>query len=182
VFFSLVAVQAKGLPHRQLVAEAESIRNQLQHVAGVQKVILIGEQKPKIFAEISYRKLATLGVPPDALLGALANQNLIQPAAQVETSSRLVPLRVTGAFDDLAPEAGGFGIGEVVRRQLARPHLRRQTGEDDVARVVHDALRSGPGEANASGVPGRGREGAAGIAGAGGKSCRMTTVFAAMLC
>jgi len=101
VYFSLVAVQAKGLPHRQLVEEAERIRSQLQHVEGVQKVNLIGEQKPKIFVEISYRKLATLGIGPDALLGALASQNLIQPAAQFETSSRLVPVRVTGAFDDL---------------------------------------------------------------------------------
>lgn len=101
VYFSLVAVQAKGLPQRQLLEEAEAIRSQLQQVEGVQKVTLIGEQKPKIFVEISYRKLATLGVPADALLGALASQNLIQPAAQFETASRLVPIRVTGAFDDL---------------------------------------------------------------------------------
>ena len=137
VFFSLVAVQAKGLPHRQLVAEAESIRNQLQHVAGVQKVILIGEQKPKIFAEISYRKLATLGVPPDALLGALANQNLIQPAAQVETSSRLVPLRVTGAFDDLeAVRATPIAVGGRVIRLPDLAEVRRGY-EDPASYEVH---------------------------------------------
>lgn len=137
VFFSLVAVQAKGLPHRQLVAEAESIRNQLQHVAGVQKVILIGEQKPKIFAEISYRKLATLGVPPDALLGALANQNLIQPAAQVETSSRLVPLRVTGAFDDLeAVRATPIAVGGRVIRLSDLAEVRRGY-EDPASYEVH---------------------------------------------
>ena len=137
VFFSLVAVQAKGLPHRQLVTEAESIRNQLQHVAGVQKVILIGEQKPKIFAEISYRKLATLGVPPDALLGALANQNLIQPAAQVETSSRLVPLRVTGAFDDLeAVRATPIAAGGRVIRLSDLAEVRRGY-EDPASYEVH---------------------------------------------
>ncbi len=137
VFFSLVAVQAKGLPHRQLVAEAEGIRNQLQHVAGVQKVILIGEQKPKIFAEISYRKLATLGVPPDALLGALANQNLIQPAAQVETSSRLVPLRVTGAFDDLeAVRATPIAVGGRVIRLSDLAEVRRGY-EDPASYEVH---------------------------------------------
>lgn len=101
VYFSLIAVQAKGLPHRQLVAETEAMRTQLQHVEGVQKVILIGEQKQRVFVEISYRKLATLGVPVDALLGALASQNLIQPAAEFQTASRLVLIRVTGAFDDL---------------------------------------------------------------------------------
>lgn len=137
VYFSLVAVQAKGLPHRQLVAEAESIRSQLQHIAGVQKVILIGEQKPKIFVEISYQKLAGLGVPPDALLGALANQNLIQPAAQVETGSRLVPLRVTGAFEDLdAVRATPIAVGGRVIRLSDLADVRRGY-EDPASYEVH---------------------------------------------
>jgi len=101
IYFSLIAVQAKGLPHRALVEKAESIRSELQHVEGVRKVSLIGEQRPRITVELSNRKLATLGLGADAVLAALANQNLIQPAAQFETSSRLVPIRVTGAFDDL---------------------------------------------------------------------------------
>ncbi|WP_421852969.1 efflux RND transporter permease subunit [Novosphingobium sp.] len=101
VYFSLIAVQAKGLPHRALIERAEAMRSELQHVEGVKKVALIGEQRPRIYVELSNRKLATLGIGADAVLGALANQNLIQPAAQFETSSRLVPVRVTGGFDDL---------------------------------------------------------------------------------
>jgi multidrug efflux pump subunit AcrB len=101
VYFSLIAVQAKGMPHRTLIERTEAIRSALQQVPGVKKVSLIGEQRPRITVELSNRKLATLGLGADAVLAALANQNLIQPAAQFETGSRLVPVRVTGAFDDL---------------------------------------------------------------------------------
>jgi len=101
VYFSLIAVQAKGIPHRALIERTEAIRSALQQVPGVKKVSLIGEQRPRITVELSNRKLATLGLGADAVLAALANQNLIQPAAQFETGSRLVPVRVTGAFDDL---------------------------------------------------------------------------------
>ncbi len=138
VYFSLIAVQAKGMPHRLLVAEAEAVRTQLQHVEGVQKVILIGEQKPRIFAEISYRKLATLGVPVDALLGALASQNLIQPAAEVQTASRLVPIRVTGAFDDLdAVRATPIAAGGRVFRLSDVAEVRRGTEDPATYEVRH---------------------------------------------
>ncbi len=100
VFFSLVALQAPNLPHRELVAEAERVRGELLHVDGIKKVVLIGEQKPRLFVDISTHRLATLGVSPDAVLAALANQNLLQPAAEVQTKTRSIPLRVSGGFDD----------------------------------------------------------------------------------
>ena len=149
VFFSLIAVQAKGLPHRALIERTEAIRSELQQVKGVKKVILIGEQRPRIYVEISNRKLATLGLGADAVLGALANQNLIQPAAQFETSSRLVPIRVTGAFDDLDAvratpiSAGGrvLHVGDVaeVKRGYEDPptyQVRHQGGEAVMLGVV----------------------------------------------
>ncbi|MBU6393888.1 MAG: efflux RND transporter permease subunit [Sphingomonadales bacterium] len=149
VFFSLIAVQAKGLPHRALIERTEAIRSELQQVKGVKKVVLIGEQRPRIYVEISNRKLATLGLGADAVLGALANQNLIQPAAQFETSSRLVPIRVTGAFDDLdavraTPIAAGgrvLHVGDVaeVKRGYEDPptyQVRHQGGEAVMLGVV----------------------------------------------
>lgn len=143
VYFSLVAVQAKGLPHRQLVEEAEAIRRQLQHVEGVQKVNLIGEQKPKIYVEISYKKLATLGVGPDALLGALASQNLIQPAAQIETSSRLVPIRVTGSFDDVdAVRATPIAVGGRVFRLSDVAEVRRGYEDPPSYQVRHQGAEA----------------------------------------
>lgn len=149
VYFSLIAVQANGLPHRALIQRAEAIRSELQRVDGVKKVALIGEQRPRIYVELSNRKLATLGVGADAVLNALAGQNLIQPAAQFDTSSRLVPIRVTGGFDDLDAvratpiSAGGrvLHIGDIaeVHRGYEDPpsyQVRHQGGEAVMLGVV----------------------------------------------
>lgn len=149
VYFSLIAVQAKGLPHRALIQRAESIRSELQRVEGIKKVALIGEQRQRITIELSNRKLATLGIGADAVLGALASQNLIQPAAQFETSSRLVPVRVTGSFDDLDAvratpiTAAGrvIRVGDIaeVRRGYEDPpsyQVRHQGGEAVMLGVV----------------------------------------------
>ncbi len=62
IYFALYAVQAKGLPHRQLVLRAEDLRQRLLRVPGVEKINILGEQAQKIFVEISYQRLATLGI------------------------------------------------------------------------------------------------------------------------
>lgn len=149
VYFSLIAVQAKDLPHRALIQRAEDIRSELQRLDGVKKVVLIGEQRPRIYVELSNRKLATLGIGADAVLGALANQNLVQPAAQFDTATRLVPIRVTGAFDDLdavraTPIAAGgrvLHLGDLaeVKRGYEDPpsyQVRHQGGEAVMLGVV----------------------------------------------
>jgi multidrug efflux pump subunit AcrB len=62
VTFALYALKAKGEPHRQLVREAETLRQRLLHVPGVKKVNIIGERPERIFVEFSQARLATLGV------------------------------------------------------------------------------------------------------------------------
>ncbi len=53
VTFALYALKAKGEPHRNLVRDAEVLRQRLLHVAGVKKVNIIGEQAERIFVEFS---------------------------------------------------------------------------------------------------------------------------------
>ena len=62
VTFALFALKAKGEPQRQLVRDAEVLRQQLLHVAGVKKVNIIGEQPERIYVSFSNDRLATLGV------------------------------------------------------------------------------------------------------------------------
>ena len=100
-YFALFALQAQGLPHRDLVAEAEMLRARLLRVQGVKKVNIIGEQKQRVFVELSYRRLATLGIGPTAILNALATQNALTPAGEIQTSAQSVQLRLSGAYDDL---------------------------------------------------------------------------------
>jgi multidrug efflux pump subunit AcrB len=101
VTFALYALKAKGEPQRELVRQAETLRQRLLHVAGVKKVNIIGERPERIFVEFSQDRLATLGVAPQAILSALSQQNLLTPAGSVDANGPQVQVRIDGAFDDL---------------------------------------------------------------------------------
>ncbi|MBR7792287.1 efflux RND transporter permease subunit [Undibacterium sp. FT147W] len=101
VTFALLALKAKGEQQRLLVRDAESLRQQLLHVAGVKKVNIIGEQAERIFISFSHDRLATLGVTPQDIFTALNSQNVLTPAGSIETKGPQVFLRVDGAFDNL---------------------------------------------------------------------------------
>jgi len=102
VYFALYAFKAKGVPHRQLVLEAEDLRQRLLRVNGVEKVNILGEQAQRIYVEISYQRLATLGVNAGDLIQALKLQNDVTPSGFVDTTGPRVYLRLDGAFDDVA--------------------------------------------------------------------------------
>src|SRR3954469_17646218 len=51
VTFGLYALKANGEPHRNIVRDAEVLRQRLLHVEGVKKVNIIGEQAERIFVE-----------------------------------------------------------------------------------------------------------------------------------
>ncbi|CAO3305025.1 MULTISPECIES: efflux RND transporter permease subunit [unclassified Pseudomonas] len=102
VTFAVYALKAKGEPQRQLVRDAETLRQQLLHVPGVKKVNIIGEQAERIFVSFSHDRLATLGITPQDIFSALDNQNALSPAGSVETQGPQVVVRVDGAFDQLA--------------------------------------------------------------------------------
>lgn len=101
VTFALFALKAKGEPQRLLVRDAETLRQRLLHVPGVEKVNIIGEQAERIFVSFSHDRLATLGLSPQDIFAALNNQNVLTPAGSVETQGPEVFLRVDGAFDTL---------------------------------------------------------------------------------
>ena len=101
VTFGLYALKAKGEPHRHLVREAEALRQRLLHVPGVKKVNIIGEQAERIFVELSYDRLATLGVSPGDIFAALNSRNVMTPGGSIEAKGPQIFLRLDGAFDDL---------------------------------------------------------------------------------
>jgi multidrug efflux pump subunit AcrB len=101
VTFALYALKAKGEPHRRLVRDAETLRQRLLHVPGVKKVNIIGEQAERIFVEFSYDRLATLGISPRDIFGALNSRNAMTPAGAIEAKGPQVLIRLEGAIDDL---------------------------------------------------------------------------------
>jgi multidrug efflux pump subunit AcrB len=101
VDFTVYALEGHGLPERQLVRVAETIRQRLLHVPGVKKVDIMGERPERVFVEFDYARLATLGVAPADVFAALSKQNAVTPAGSINTSGPQMFLRLDGALDDL---------------------------------------------------------------------------------
>lgn len=101
VTFALFALKAKGEPQRQLVRDAEAMRQQLLHVPGVKKVNIIGEQAERIYIAFSHDRLATMGLSPQDIFNALNNQNALKAAGSIETRGVQIFIRLDGAFDEL---------------------------------------------------------------------------------
>jgi multidrug efflux pump subunit AcrB len=102
VTFALYALKAKGEPQRMLARQAETLRQRLLHVPGVNKINIVGERPERIYVEFAQERLATLGVSPRDIIAALAKQNMITPAGAIETKGQQVVVRLDGAFDDLS--------------------------------------------------------------------------------
>ena len=140
VYFALFALQAPGMPPRELVSRAETIRERLLKVPGVKKVNIVGEQKQRVFIELPSRRLATLGIGADAILNAVTQQNQLQQSGEVQTGAQSIQLRLTGQFDDLdairatpiAAQGRSFRLGDIaeVKRGYEDPptYLVRHQG------------------------------------------------------
>ena len=153
VYFALYALQARGMPHRQLVLRAEEFRQRLLRVPGVEKINILGEQAQKIYVEVSYQRLATLGVTGQQLLAALANQNDVTPAGFVEAAGPRVYLRLDGAIDGLdairnLPVAAGersLKLGDIaeVRRGYEDPRTFEIRNDGEPALMLGLVMKPG---------------------------------------
>ena len=141
VDFAVYAVKAPGLPPRQLTREVEALRQKFLLTPGVKKVEILGERSERIFVDVSYKRLATLGLNAGQILDALSRQNMVTPSGVVETQGPRVEVRIDRGFDnldqirDLTLNAGGHSLrlGDIaeVRRGYEDPptFLIRQNGE-----------------------------------------------------
>jgi multidrug efflux pump len=117
----LYAIRGEGASYAQLKEAAEAFRLRLQRVPDVTKVDLFGDQPQRIFVEFSHAKLATLGVPTQALFDSLAKQNAVSPAGEFQTTGQRMPVRVTGALEGVSAVAetpvhangGTFRLGDI---------------------------------------------------------------------
>lgn len=101
VSFALYALKAKGMPMRDLVRQAEVIRQDLLHVPGVKKINIIGERPERIFVEFSYAKLASLGVSAQDIAAALQRRNTVTPSGSIDTNGPQVFIRLDGAYNSV---------------------------------------------------------------------------------
>lgn len=144
VYVQVHALSAPDATWSELSDLAEMARQSFLSVPGVEKVQLFGEQDQKIHVDISYAKLATLGIPASAIFDALAAQNAVVPSGSVDTPSETVQVRVTGslkgveAVASVPVEADGrtFRLGDIatVSRGVSDPrsYVTRYNGENAI--------------------------------------------------
>jgi len=106
VYSVLYALSAPDLSMPELLGLSERIKRELQRVRGVKKVDILGKQAERVYVEVSSQRLAALGVPPSAILDALARQNLVAPAGSVDGRHDRVQVRVSGALRGAQDVAG----------------------------------------------------------------------------
>jgi len=160
VYGSIYAFTADGFTLSELRDHVERARQEVLRLPDVAKVELVGVQDDRIYIELSSKRLAALGIDPQAIGQALAAQNAIVPPGAVETGQNSVALRVTGQLDsvqaisDLLLRAGGqtFRLGDIARveRGFADPPVTtmRFKGREAIGLAVSmksngDVLRLG---------------------------------------
>ncbi|WP_206664419.1 efflux RND transporter permease subunit [Dankookia rubra] len=148
-----VVIALTGADNAELVRQAERLRLRFLALPGAGKVALFGEEAQRVFVDVSHARLATLAVPPTAIIDALTRHNAIAPAGVAETGSSRIYLRTDAGYDGLAAiravpvESGGrtlrLGALAEVSRGLADPPPASIRHEGRPAVLIGIAKRPG---------------------------------------
>jgi multidrug efflux pump len=101
----LYAITGDGFTLPELKHIAEDVREQLLPVPGVGKVALFGQQDERIEIDVSYRKLAELGLTLPDVMAAVRSENSIVSSGFVDTAHDRIRVRTrpaAGAAETLA--------------------------------------------------------------------------------
>lgn len=101
VYGSVYAITGADYSYEELRAMAEDARRRILAVPRVQKVVLVGAQRERIYVEIALERLAQLGIPPTAITDALSAQDAMMTSGALETASDTVHLRASGVFENI---------------------------------------------------------------------------------
>ncbi|MUV12774.1 efflux RND transporter permease subunit [Noviluteimonas gilva] len=152
-FGNIYALTGKGFDYAVMKDYAERVELELQRISDVGKVELVGLQDEKIWIELSNTKLATLGIPLNAVQQALSEQNAVVPAGFFETNSDRIQIRVTGALRsvdeirDFPVHVGDrtFRVGDIatIERGFADPAAPRMRFMGDDAIGIAVAMKDG---------------------------------------
>ncbi|MEJ7930977.1 efflux RND transporter permease subunit [Ramlibacter sp. AN1015] len=147
VYGVIYAIESdSGTSWAERKAIADEVRQELLRVPDVAKVELFGVQDEKVFVEISHKRLALMGLDLPQVLAQLGQQNAVEPAGAVQTSSEVVQVRVGGQFHAVEqvaamPIRGASGnqirlgdIAEIRRGYVDPPRVKvRHQGSEVVA-------------------------------------------------
>jgi len=101
VYGSMYALTGDGLDNFGLKQQAEVIRAELLKTPDVAKVDFFGEQKQRIYIEISNAKLASIGINIATLVNLVQTQNAIVRGGTYESPQERIRIDVSGRYDAL---------------------------------------------------------------------------------
>jgi multidrug efflux pump len=102
VYGNMYALTGDGYSPAELKRQAEILRSELLSQPDVAKVNFFGEQKERLFIEISNAKVASLGLSIGEIIQTIRQTNVIAGSGAFNTNDEKIPLRVSGRFERLA--------------------------------------------------------------------------------
>ncbi len=101
VYGSMYALTGDGFDYASLKKQAELIRSELLKIKDVEKVEFFGEQKQRVFIELSNAKLSTLGVSSATLINILQAQNAVVAGGTFDSPTERIRIEVSGRYSTL---------------------------------------------------------------------------------
>ncbi|BBL60688.1 efflux RND transporter permease subunit [Methylomonas koyamae] len=101
VYGNLYALVGDGYDYAALKRYADSVRAELLRVADVAKVDFFGEQKQRVYIDLSNAKLATIGIDTATLIRTLQTQNLVAGSGSFDFHDEHIRVSVSGRYDNL---------------------------------------------------------------------------------
>ena len=99
VYGSMYALTGDGFDNYSLKKQAEIIRTELLKTPDVAKVDFFGEQKQRIFIELSNAKLVTIGISATELINILQTQNAVVKGGTFESPQERIRIAVSGRYN-----------------------------------------------------------------------------------
>ncbi len=101
VYGTMYALTGDGFDNFALKKQADLIRHELLKTPDVEKVNFFGEQKQRIYIELSNAKLATVGLSPTQLIGVLRAQNAVVQSGTYSSPTERIRIAVSGRYRTL---------------------------------------------------------------------------------
>jgi multidrug efflux pump len=101
VYGSMYALTGDGFDNFSLKKQAEIIRAELLKTPDVAKIDFFGEQKQRIFIELSNAKLSTLGINTTTLVNILQAQNAVVRGGTYDSPTERIRIDVSGRYNIL---------------------------------------------------------------------------------
>lgn len=101
VYGNIYALSGDGYAPAELKRQAEVVRAEILRLPDVEKVDFFGEQKQRLYIELSNAKLATLGIDTNTLINTIQAQNPVISAGTFNTSDESIRVQVSGRFENV---------------------------------------------------------------------------------